>query len=381
MTRTYNRARRATVSAGVASGLALAAGTAQAEWALNMPRGVTPISQEAYDLHMMILWLCVIIGLVVFAVMFYSILKHRKSVGAVPAKFHHSTTAEIVWTVIPIVILVAMAVPATSALIRMEDTSEADITIKATGYQWKWRYDYLEDGVDFYSTLSFESRKAVHGDPHSVENYLLDVDNPVVIPLDKKVRVLLTADDVLHAWWVPEFGMKKDAIPGFINELWIKADTIGVYRGQCAELCGQDHGFMPIVVEVKSDEDYAAWVESFKTAAAEEKVAAAREWSQDELMGEGERVYTTACAACHQADGTGLEATFPAIKGSEVATGQLDEHMQLVLQGRSGTAMRGFAGQLSDVELAAVLTYQRNAFGNATGDVVQPARVTAAREL
>lgn len=229
---------------------------------LNMQPGVTPISREAYELHMLILWICVAIGVLVFGVMFYSILRHRKSLGVEPAQFHHSTKAEILWTIVPCIILVAMAFPATSALVAMEDTSEAELTIKVTGYQWKWKYDYLEDGVSFYSSLADTSRAAIHSseDVRNTPNYLLEVDNPVVIPVDTKVRLLLTSDDVIHAWWIPQFGMKKDAIPGFINEMWVKAEKLGTYRGQCAELCGKDHGFMPIVVEVKTKEDYDAWV-------------------------------------------------------------------------------------------------------------------------
>ena len=243
---------------------------------LNMPVGVTPISREAYELHMLILIISVIIGIIVFAVMFISILKHRKSLGYEPAQFHHSTKAEIIWTVIPCIILVAMAVPATNALISMEDTSEADLTIKVTGYQWKWKYEYLEDGVTLYSNLAPSSRAAIYQDPRAVDHYLLDVDERVVLPAGKKVRVLLTSDDVIHAWWVPNLGMKKDAIPGFINELWIKIDEdkTGVYRGQCAELCGKDHGFMPIVVEARNEEGYKMWVAERKAAMAAEKSAA-----------------------------------------------------------------------------------------------------------
>jgi len=243
---------------------------------LNMPRGVTPISHEAYDLHMLILWICVAIGVVVFGAMFYSIIKHRKSVGAVPATFHHSTKAEILWTVVPCLILVGMAVPATKALVVMEDTSEADMTIKATGYQWNWRYEYLGQGVTFYSSLAPQSRGAIHtGQAMNTPNYLLDVDNPVVIPAGKKVRILLTSNDVIHAWWVPEFGMKKDAIPGFINELWVRVDEPGTYRGQCAELCGKDHGFMPIVVEVKPQAEYDAWLAQRQGGAAARTAGAA----------------------------------------------------------------------------------------------------------
>jgi len=266
---------RWSLRAAPALALSLAAPAALADWGqLNMPRGVTPISHEAYDLHMLILWICVAIGVVVFGAMFYSILAHRRSLGAEAASFHHSTKAEILWTVVPCVILVAMAIPATKALVAMEDTSEAAMSIKVTGYQWKWHYDYLEDGVSFYSSLSDASRLAIHsGTAAETPNYLLDVDNPMVIPAGKKVRLLLTADDVIHAWWVPEFGMKKDAIPGFINEMWVRVDEPGTYRGQCAELCGKDHGFMPIVVEVKSEQDYADWVAQQEQAAAGTKPA------------------------------------------------------------------------------------------------------------
>ncbi len=243
---------------------------------LNMPVGVTPISREAYELHMLILIICVIIGIIVFGAMLISILKHRKSLGHEPAQFHHSTKAEIAWTVIPSIILVAFAVPATNALIKMEDTSEADMTLKVTGYQWKWKYEYLEDGVTIYSNLAPSSRAAIYEDPKSVDHYLLEVDERVVLPVGKKVRVLLTADDVIHAWWVPALGMKKDAIPGFINELWIKIDEdkTGVYRGQCSELCGKDHGFMPIVVEARDEVGYKSWVAERKAAMAAGKAVA-----------------------------------------------------------------------------------------------------------
>jgi cytochrome c oxidase subunit 2 len=244
---------------------------------LNMPRGVTPIAHEAYFLHMLILWICVAIGVVVFGAMFYSILAHRRSRRPDAATFHHSTKAEITWTLVPIMILLGMAVPATKGLVVIEDASEADMTIKVTGYQWKWHYDYLDSGVSFYSSLSSQSRDAIYSDNvRDTPNYLLDVDNPVVIPVDKKVRILLTSDDVIHAWWVPDFGIKKDAIPGFINEMWVRADTVGTYRGQCAELCGRDHGFMPIVVEVKPQAEFDAWMESNKQASAAPAPAPAR---------------------------------------------------------------------------------------------------------
>ena len=253
------------ISRGAAAGFAalctmLASSGAIAAWDLNLPVGVTPISRDVYDLHMLILWICVIIGIVVFGAMFISIVLHRKAAGHKAAHFHHSTLAEILWTVVPFVILVACAIPATNTLIDMEDTSEAEITIKVTGYQWLWKYEYIEDGVSFYSSLAPSSRNAIYGDPWAVDNYLLEVDKPLVLPVGKKVRFLLTADDVIHAWWVPALGMKKDAIPGFVNEIWAVIEEPGTYRGQCAELCGKDHGFMPIVVEAVSEDKYKQWV-------------------------------------------------------------------------------------------------------------------------
>ena len=257
--------RRGTAAGLAALAMTLATGSAFAAWdELNLPVGVTPISRDVYDLHMLMLWICVIIGIIVFGAMFVSIVLHRKAAGHAPAQFHHSTLAEIVWTVIPIVILVGFAVPATRTLIDMEDTSEAELTLKVTAYQWLWKYEYVEDGVSFYSSLAPSSRSAIYGDPWKVDNYLLEVDNAVVLPVGKKVRILLTADDVIHAWWVPALGMKKDAIPGFVNEMWAVIEEPGTYRGQCAELCGKDHGFMPIVVEAKSHDEYKQWVAAYK---------------------------------------------------------------------------------------------------------------------
>ena len=255
---------RAWLHGGVFVALVSAAGQASAEWALNMTEGVTPTSRDVYDLHMLILWICVVIGVVVFGAMVWSIVYHRRSRGAEAAQFHHSTAAELLWTGVPFLILVGMAIPATRVLIAMEDTTASEVTIKVTGYQWKWRYEYLENGISFYSNLAPSSRAAMYTDARSAENYLLDVDNPVVVPVGTKIRFLLTSDDVIHAWWVPDLGMKKDAIPGFINEIWAKIDEdkVGLYRGQCAELCGKDHGFMPIVVEVKPEVEYEAWVAS-----------------------------------------------------------------------------------------------------------------------
>ena len=311
--------------------------------------------------------------------MFYSMIRHRRAAGHAAANFHHNTFAEIVWTVIPVIILVLMAIPATRALIVMEDTSEADMTLKVTGHQWKWRYEYLEDGVDFFSSLASESREAIYTDAFSREHYLLEVDNEVVLPVGRKVRILLTSDDVIHAWWVPALGMKKDAVPGFINELWTRIDKPGVYRGQCAELCGKDHGYMPIVVRAIPDEEYAVWVDERRAARELVARAAERDWTVEELMARGEEVYLTACAACHQQNGQGLLPAFPAITASSIVTGPLDGHLDRVMNGKPGTAMAAFAGQLSDVDLAAVITFQRNALGNAVGDAVQPAAIRAAR--
>jgi cytochrome c oxidase subunit 2 len=258
--------RRGAAAGLVALAMTLVTGNAMAAWdALNLPVGVTPISRDVYDLHMLVLWICVVIGIIVFGAMFVSIVLHRKAAGHKAAQFHHSTFAEIVWTVIPSVILLGLAIPATKTLIDMEDTSEAALTLKVTAYQWLWKYEYVEDGVSFYSSLAPSSRAAIYGDPWQVDNYLLEVDNPVVLPVGKKVRILLTADDVIHAWWVPALSVKKDAIPGFVNEMWVIIEEPGTYRGQCAELCGKDHGFMPIVVEAKSDDEYKQWVAAYKT--------------------------------------------------------------------------------------------------------------------
>jgi cytochrome c oxidase subunit 2 len=358
--------------------LSVFAGAAAAELGLNLRPGVTSISNTAYDLHMLIMWVCVAIGVVVFGAMFYSILNHRKSKGAQPAQFHESTTVEIIWTIVPFLILVSMAIPATKALVAMEDTSNADLSIKVTAYQWKWGYDYLEDEISFMSTLS-TPKEQILNQQEKGEDYLLEVDNPVVVPVNKKVRLLLTSSDVIHAWWVPDFGMKKDAIPGFINEMWFNVEKEGTYRGQCAELCGKDHGFMPIVVVAKSEADYRDWVADQKGAASADAAAAEREWAMAELIERGETVYSKNCAACHQANGEGVPGTFPGIKGSAVATGDKTSHLALVMNGKPNTPMTAFGGQLGDVDIAAVVTYQRNAWGNNTGDLVQPSEVKSAR--
>ncbi len=360
------------------SGLLLWSASAFAAYDLNMPKGVTSTSKEVYDLHMLILWICVWIGVVVFGVMIYSIYHHRKSRGAVAAQFHESTTMEIIWTIVPMLILIGMAIPATKALIALEDTSKADMTIKVTGYQWKWQYEYLDEDISFFSTLS-TPRNQIANDAEKGEHYLLEVDNALVLPVGKKIRILTTAADVIHSWWVPALGWKRDSIPGFINESWTNIEKPGVYRGQCAELCGKDHGFMPIVVEAKTEADYQTWVASMKAVAVGEAKAADREWTMDELMAKGKEVYGKSCVACHQANGQGIPGTFPAIDGSPVATGPLDAHIAIVMGGKQGTAMQAFAGQLNDADTAAVITYQRNAWSNKTGDSVQPAAIKAQR--
>ena len=361
-------------------GSLLATGNAWADYALNMTEGVTPVAEHAYSLHMLTLWICTIVGAAVFGVMIYSIFHHRKDKGAVPAQFHESTTVEVIWTVIPFLVLIGIAVPATRTLLADEDTSNSDLTIKVTGYQWKWKYDYLDNGVSFFSSLAQSSRDAVHGDPTSVEHYLLDVDNPIVVPIHKKIRFLITSNDVIHSWWVPALGWKQDAIPGFINDAWARIDEPGTYRGQCAELCGKDHGFMPIVVLAKSESDYDKWVADQKAAATAAAESAGREWTKEELMAKGEKVYNGTCAACHQPTGQGIPGVFPALAGSKIATGPVADHLHIVMHGKAGTAMQAFKEQLNDVDLAAVVTYERNAFGNNTGDVVQPSAVAAARK-
>jgi len=347
----------------------------------NLQSPVTGIAEQIHDMHTLMLVICLVIFVGVFGVMFWAVIHHRRSRGAVAANFHENTTVEIAWTVIPVLILLGMAWPATKTVIAMKDTSEADLTIKATGYQWKWGYDYLQgegEGIRLLSSLS-TPRNQIEGAAAKGDNYLLEVDNPVVVPVGKKVRVLLTANDVIHSWWVPAFGVKQDAIPGFIRDSWFKADKEGVYRGNCAELCGRDHGFMPIEVHVVSAEKYAAWVAEHKEKAAGAAADEAREWSMAELMTRGEQVFGTICAACHQANGKGLPPTFPPLDGSQVVLGDKAGQIDIVLHGRPNTAMAPFGGALSDADVAAVITYTRNSWGNHTGEAVQPAEVKAGR--
>ncbi len=356
---------------------------AYAGWETNLTQGVTDLSHEIYNLHMLVLWVCTAIGVLVFGAMIYSMMHHRKSKGHEAATFHESTKAEILWTIVPILILVSLAIPAAKALIKIEDSSNADMTIKVTGYQWKWQYEYPEEGISFFSSMANSSREASalnSGiDPATVDNYLLEVDNPLVIPVGKKVRFLFTSNDVNHGWWVPDLAVKKDAIPGFINDMWANVNEPGIYRGQCAELCGKDHGFMPIVVIAKEESEYKEWVVEQVAMAKEMAAAADKTWDMASLMEQGEKVYTTACLACHQAGGQGIPGVFPAITGSPIATGDVAEHLNTIMNGRAGTAMQAFAGQLSDADVAAVTTYQRNGLGNTVGDMVQPTDVKTLR--
>jgi cytochrome c oxidase subunit 2 len=359
------------------AGIATAADTARH----NLQTPVTPVAREIYDLHLLMLWICAVIFVGVFSVMFYSIYAHRKSIGHKAVPFHENTTVEILWTIVPFFILIGMAWPATKSILALKDTSNPDVTIKATGYQWKWGYDYLKgegEGITLYSNLSTPSEQ-VYNRQQKGDNYLLEVDQHLMVPVGKKIRILTTAGDVIHAWWVPAFGVKQDAIPGFIRDAWFKAEKEGIYRGQCAELCGKDHGFMPIVVEAVAPEQYAAWVADQKKRMAATAVDPAKQWTLEELKAHGAKVYASNCVACHQATGVGLPKVFPALSGSKVVTGPKDAQVQLVLNGKAGTAMAPFK-HLSDADIAAVITYTRNNWANQVGDAIVPAEVKALRK-
>ena len=342
---------------------------------VNMTPGATEVGGQIYDLHMLIMGICIVIGVLVFGVMFYSIIFHRKSRGVTPANFHESTSVEIAWTVVPFLILIGMAVPATSTLLEVYNSDDAELDVLITGYQWKWKYEYLDENgenITFFSNLATPQQE-IYNTETKGENYLLEVDEPLVLPVDTKVRFLITANDVIHSWWVPELAVKRDAIPGFINETWTKSTQEGIFRGQCTELCGSYHGFMPIVVHVVSREEFDAWMSAKRSDKVAQAAAAAQELSLAELMSKGEAVYNASCLACHGANGEG--GVGKAIAGSTIATGDISTHLDVGIKGVSGTAMQAFGGQLNDVDMAAVITYQRNAFGNNTGDIVQPSDV------
>jgi len=349
---------------------------------LNLHKPVTEIAHQIYSLHTMMLIICLVIFIAVFGVMFYSIFKHRKSLGHKPATFHESTAVEIAWTVVPFLIVIGMALPATKTIIAMKDTSNADLTIKVTGMQWKWGYDYLKgegEGISFLSNLATPREQITNAALTKDDNYLLEVDNPVVVPVNKKVRVVLTANDVIHSWGVPSFGVKQDAIPGFVRDSWFKADAIGTYRGSCVELCGKEHAFMPIVVHVVSDEDYTKWVDGKKKEMAAKADDPNKVWTIDELSQRGEKVYAANCVACHQANGKGVPGAFPALDGSALVTGPKAGQIKIVMDGKG--AMPAWKGVLSDTEIAAVVTYTRNAWSNkAQENIVQPAELLAARK-
>jgi len=337
----------------------------------NMRVGVTDISHRVYDLHMLSLWICVAIGVVVFGVMFYSIFAHRKSKGAVASHFHESTKLEIAWTVVPFIILLFMAIPATKVLTDIYNADDAALDVRITGYQWKWKYSYPKEGVEFFSSLR-TPRDEINNLAPKGENYLLDVDEPLVIPAGQKVRFLVTAADVIHSWWMPDFSVKRDAIPGFVNETWAMVPEPGVYRGQCTELCGKDHGFMPIVVRVLPQDEFDSWIATRKEEAVKERELMAQTFSMEQSMERGKGVYEKACASCHQPNGEGIPGAFPALKGSALAMGPMEGHLDIVVHGKAGTAMAAFGAQLSEVDMAAVITYERNAWGNNVGDVLQP---------
>jgi len=377
--------------------VALASTSALADYAVDILEPASPMALDAYNLHWGIMWVCVAIFFIVFGAMFWSVFKHRRSVGAKAAQFHENTTIEIIWTVVPLVVLVAMAWPATRTMLSMKDASDPAITVKVTAYQWRWEYDYLKEGLRFNSNLSTpRDQIEEYNGPGEKKNanYLLEVDRPMVVPVNKKVRLLITSNDVIHGWYVPQLGVNQYGIPGFVKDAWFTGTKVGTFRGQCSQICGKEHAYMPIVVEVKSDADYAKWVEAEKAkmpppepaaqvAAAAPAAAAPAEdpnkkWTQDELKAAGEKVYAANCASCHQPTGKGLPPAFPALDGSKVVTGAKAAQIALVLNGKPGTAMQSFA-RLSDSELAAVITHTRTAWGN-KADAVMPAEVKAARK-
>jgi cytochrome c oxidase subunit 2 len=342
----------------------------------------TQIAAEINTLHNWMLGICLAIFIAVFGVMLYSIMKHRKSLGHKSASFHESTAVEIGWTVVPFIIIILMALPATRTVVAMKDTSNADVTIKATGMQWKWGYDYLKgegEGISFLSNLATPREQTIKPAEITNDNYLIEVDNPVVVPVNKKVRIVTTANDVIHAWGIPSFGVKQDAIPGFVRDTWFRAEKVGVYRGQCYELCGKDHAFMPIVVNVVSDADYTKWVETKKKEMAALADDPSKTWTVDEMKTRGEKIYAANCVACHQANGKGVPGAFPALDGSPVVNGPRGPQINILLNGKN--AMPAWKSVLSDTDIAAVITYTRNSWSNKPSEnIVQPAEVVAARK-
>jgi len=349
---------------------------------LNLQPAASKIAEAQHDLHWFLLIICAVIFVAVFAVMFYSIWKHRKDLGYKPATFTDSVTVEIAWTVIPFLIVIGMALPATKVLVAQKDTTNSDMTIKITGYQWKWGYDYLKgegEGLSYISTLDSSHRAMSDAGKPAGDDYLLKVDNPLVVPVGKKVRVITTATDVIHAWFVPAFGIKQDAIPGFVRDNWFRAEKTGDFYGQCAELCGKEHAYMPIHVKVLSEQDYTAWVAAEKKKLAAKMDDPSRVWNLDDLVKRGEKVYAANCAACHQANGKGA-GPIKAVDGSPVVL-DADKNKQIavLLNGQANGAMPSWK-QLSDTDIAAVITYTKNNWSNKTGQIVQPAEVLAARK-
>ena len=348
------------------------------DWdALNMREGVTQVSRDVFELHMLIFYICVAIGAVVFSVMFYSLFRYTKKRNPNPSTFHESTKLEVAWTVVPFLILIAMAVPASKTLTEIYDDEEGEINIQVVGYQWKWEYKYLEDDINFFSNLSTDQDEIYNLVPKG-ENYLLEVDEPLIIPVDTRVRFLITANDVIHSWWVPDFAIKQDAIPGFINTAWTRAEETGIYRGNCTELCGKNHGFMPVVVKVVEKDEYSDWVLAKKKEAIKLAELTEKEWSLTELTERGEGVYQKNCVACHQMNGEGLPPIFPALAGSDIVMFDKDRNVEILMEGVQGAAMQSFANQLSEVDMAAVITYTRQAWGNAEngdGEYVVPSDI------
>ncbi len=348
-----------------------------ARFQLNLQTPATKVAEEVAVLHWMMLAICLVIFVAVFGVMFYSIYKHRKSLGHKSASFHESTTVEIIWTVVPLLIVIGMALPATKTVVAMKDTTNADVTIKVTGYQWKWGYDYIKgegEGISFLQTLT-TPREQINNQAEKSDTYLMEVDNEMVVPVGKKIRMVTTANDVIHSWTIPAFGVKQDAIPGFVRDTWFRAEKVGTYRGQCSELCGKEHAFMPIVVKVVTDAEYTAWAAEKKVQMAALADDPSKTYTMDELKKRGEKVYAANCAACHQPNGKGAGA-FPALDGSKVVLGSKDGQYKILLNGVR--AMPKWS-QLNDVELASVMTYTRNSWGNKTGELIQPKDFTTAR--